>query len=37
MQDIEMFKGFKEKHYSGHRKCPTAMGWNTQGTILATA
>jgi hypothetical protein len=37
LQDIEMFKNFKEKHYGNHKKCPTALAWNTNGTTLITA
>jgi hypothetical protein len=36
-QDWEIFKTFKEKHYQGHKKCPTALAWNQQGNLLATA
>ncbi len=37
IKDYDYFKTFKEKTYPSHKKCPTALGWNTNGSILATA
>jgi hypothetical protein len=37
LKDYEYFKTFKDKSYLTHKKCPTALAWNTQGSILATA
>jgi hypothetical protein len=34
--DVDYFKTFKEKHYAGHKKCPTVLSWNKDGTLLAT-
>ncbi len=36
IQDMEMFKTYKEKHYGNHKKCPTALAWNTTGSLLTT-
>ena len=35
--DAKYFETFKEKHYPGHKKCPTSMAWNTTGNFLVTA
>ena len=35
--DYEYFKTFKDKQYQGHKRCPTALAWNRQGNLLATA
>ena len=37
VMDVEYFKNFREKHYQSHKKCPTALAWNCNGNLLATA
>jgi WD40 repeat protein len=37
LADVEMFKNYKEKHFQGHKKCPSAMAWNPSGSLLVTA
>jgi hypothetical protein len=37
VKDYEYFKSFKDKSYLNHKKCPTALAWNTAGSLLATA
>lgn len=37
IRDYEYFKGFKDKTYPSHKKCPTAIAWNTLGSVLVTA
>jgi WD40 repeat protein len=37
IKDEEHFKQFKERHYSGHKKCPTALAWSTDGNLLVSA
>ena len=36
LKDFDYFKAFKDKSYASHKKCPTALGWNKSGSILAT-
>ena len=36
-KDYEYMRQFKERHYGQHKKCPTALAWNPDGTLLATA
>ena len=35
--DADYFKNFKEKHHSGHKKCPSALAWSCNGNLLVTA
>jgi hypothetical protein len=37
IRDYEYFKTFKDKSYLSHKKCPTALAWNTTGSLLATS
>lgn len=37
IKDTTYFQSFKSKQYSGHKKIPTAVAWNKQGTMLASA
>jgi hypothetical protein len=37
LRDYDYFKVFKDKSYLSHKKCPTALAWNSAGSILATA
>lgn len=37
IRDYDYFKGFKDKSYPSHKKCPTALAWNTVGSLLVTA
>lgn len=37
IRDYDYFKGFKDKSYLSHKKCPTALAWNTTGSLLATS
>ena len=36
-KDFEVLSSYKEKHFAGHKKAPSALAWNTPGTILVTA
>lgn len=36
IKDLEYFKTFKDKTYPSHKKCPTGLGWNKSGSMLAT-
>jgi hypothetical protein len=36
IRDYDYFKGFKDKSYPTHKKCPTALAWNTAGSLLVT-
>ena len=36
-KDFEMLSNYKDKHFGGHKKIPTAFNWNTTGTMLVTA
>ncbi len=37
IKDVNYFQSFKTKSYSGHKKIPTSVVWNRQGTMLASA
>lgn len=37
IKDEEMFKGYKERQYAGHKKLPTALAWNYSGNYMITA
>lgn len=37
LKDYDNFKGLKDKSYPSHKKCPTALAWNTQGSLLITS
>ena len=35
--DSDLFDGFKERPYGGHKKLPTSVDWNQNGSLLASA
>ena len=37
IKDANYFQSFRSKSYSGHKKIPTSIVWNRQGTLLASA
>ena len=34
---VELFKAYKEKSFSGHKKQPGVLAWNQEGNVMVTA